>query len=92
MGFSRQEYWSGVPLPLRDIKMCCLKCPVAEGEGGTNSEGSTNADTLPCVKETASRRLLYHTGGSARCSDDLEEWGGGDAGGRLQREGIHVPI
>ena len=41
MGFSRQEYWSGWPLPSPDVSI------------------------LPCVKQAASRQLLYSTGSSA---------------------------
>ena len=41
---------------------------VGEGEGGVNQESSTYISPLPCMKYTASGRLLYSTGGSAQCS------------------------
>ena len=33
MGFSRQEYWSGVPLPLRLNKYYVCKCPCSVDVG-----------------------------------------------------------
>ena len=45
MGFSRQEYWNGVPSPSpvhipEDIKITLKGCPVvAKGSGGTLGEG-----------------------------------------------------
>ena len=41
---------------------------VGGGEGGTNWEMRIDIYTLPCVKQTASGKLLYSTGSSARCS------------------------
>ena len=41
---------------------------VGEREGGASSEGSTDIYTQPCVKQTASGKLLYSTGSSAWCS------------------------
>ena len=40
MGFSRQKYWSGVPLP----------SPAGEEEGRANGESSIKTYTLACVK------------------------------------------
>ena len=39
-----------------------------DGEDGMNGERSVDVHTLPCVKETASGKLLYSTGSSAQCS------------------------
>ena len=42
----------------------------AEGEGGMNSESSINIYILPCVKETASGKLLYITQGAQPVRSD----------------------
>ena len=34
---------------------------------------------LPCVKQIAGGKLLYSLVSSAQCSDDLDEWDGGEA-------------
>ena len=39
-----------------------------EGEGGPGWESSVETHTLPCVKQTASGKLLWNTGTSAQCS------------------------
>ena len=39
-----------------------------EGKGGTNQESSIETYTLPCVKQMASKKLLYTVGSSAWCS------------------------
>ena len=31
MGFSRQEYWSGLPLPSPKCPLYTVKCPLGEG-------------------------------------------------------------
>ena len=41
---------------------------VGEREGGASSEGSTDIYTQPCVKQTASGKLLPRTGSPALCS------------------------
>ena len=65
---------------------------VREGEGGTNWENNTHIYTLPCVKQIASRKLLYSTESSAQ--DSMRTWRGGVGGewvgGRLKKEGIYV--
>ena len=60
------------------------------GRGGTNWESSNDVNTLPCVKQTASRKLLYNTGNSTRCSVTTRTGGMGAAGGRLKWEGKDV--
>ena len=42
-----------------------------EGEGGTNWESSTDRCTLPCVRQTASGKLLLSTGAQPAACDDL---------------------
>ena len=49
-----------------DIKNECGH--MGEGEGGMNWEIRIDIQILACVKETASRNLLYSTGSSAQCS------------------------
>ena len=49
MGFSRQEYWSGVPLPSLEV-----------GQGDMNWE-RIDIYTLPYIKQRASGKLLYST-------------------------------
>ena len=39
-----------------------------EGEGGMSWESRIDIDTLPCVKQLASGRLLHSPGSSIRCS------------------------
>ena len=39
-----------------------------KGEGGMNRESNTDINTVPCIKKTASGKLLYSTGSSSRCS------------------------
>ena len=63
---------------------------VGEGEDGINSKNSTDIYTPPCVKETASGKLLYSTGSPAWCPDNLG--GGVRDGRRLKREGIDIYI
>ena len=41
---------------------------VGEGEGGMNWEIRFDINTLPCVKQVASRNLLYSTESSVQCS------------------------
>ena len=41
---------------------------VGAGGNGPNGESSVDIDTLPCVKQTASGKLLYSTGCSAQGS------------------------
>lgn len=61
-----------------------------EREDGMNYESGIDIYTPPCVKSTASWKLLDSTGSSARVlCDDLG--GGAGVGGReVQREGIYV--
>ena len=60
MGFSRQEYWSGVPLPslithfqgrnrATDAENEHVDGGLGEGEGGTNWEARIDIYTLPRV-------------------------------------------
>ena len=59
---------------------------MGEGEGGTNQGSSTDIYTLPCVKQAASRKLLYSRGSSAWCP--AMTWRGGMVGdGREVQEG-----
>ena len=37
---------------------------MGEGKSGTNEERSLNTYILPCIKWTASEKLLYNTGSS----------------------------
>ena len=46
-----------------------------------NWESSIGKYTLPCVKQIASGKLLYHTGSSAWCSVTIERGGIGWRGG-----------
>jgi len=47
----------------------------------------------PCVKQTASGKLLYNTGSSAWCFGMTRRDGMGvKVGGRFKREGIHVHL
>ena len=50
--------------------------------------------TLPCVKQIASGKLLYDTGSSARCFDDLDGGRKVGMGGKEAQEGgdICIPI
>ena len=41
---------------------------VGKGDSGMNSESDINIYTLLCVKHTASGKLMYSAGSSARCS------------------------
>ena len=41
---------------------------VGNGESGTNRESSIDIYTLPCVKQIATGKLLYHTGSPGWCS------------------------
>ena len=43
-------------------------CGLGRGEVGTNWEIGIDIDTLPYVRQIASRKLLYSTGVSTRCS------------------------
>ena len=56
-----------------------------EGESGINREVGTDIHTLPCIKQTASGKLLYSSGSSAWCSVVI--WSGGMGGGREAKEG-----
>lgn len=49
-----------------------------------NGESSFDIHTLPCIKSTASRKLVL--------CNDLEWWDGGDGVRRLYREGICIHI
>ena len=59
-----------------------------EREGGMSYEIRTAIYKLPCVKQTASGKLVYR-GLSLVLCDDLEGW---DAGGREVREGGDICI
>ena len=63
-----------------------------EGEGGMNLECSTDIYIPPCVKQTASRRLLYGTRSSALYSVRTERVGWERVGGRLKRNGIDASL
>ena len=57
-----------------------------EGVGGMNRETSIDTHTLQCVKQIASRKLLYSRGSSAWCP--AMTWRGGMVGdGREVQEG-----
>lgn len=45
-----------------------------EGEGGLNRKIRTEIDTPPCVKQRASRNLLYSTGAQLGASMVIDEW------------------
>ena len=69
MGFSRQEYWNGVPFPtLEDlpdpgIEPESLESPTLAGEFFTSVP--PHIHTLPWVKEIARGKPLFNTGSSA---------------------------
>jgi len=44
------------------------------------------------VKQITSGNLLYSTGSSVWCCDDLDGWGEERVGGRLKGNGIYVYI
>ena len=77
-GFPRQEYWKG--LPFRPSEH--LPDPGLEP-----ASPASQVDSLPCVKQLASGKLLCDTGSSARCS--VMTWRGGVGGvvGKLKKEG-----
>ena len=52
-----------------------------------NWEIGINIQRLPCVKQIASGNIMYSTGSSAQCCDDLEGWDGGEGGDTC----IHTP-
>ena len=52
---------------------------VGEGEGGTN--GESNIDTLPCVKQMAGEKLPINTGSPGWCSVMTKRSGVGEAEG-----------
>ena len=64
-----------------------------EEEAGRGLNGETGTDTYisPCVKQTASRNMLYSTGSSARCSV-MTQRGGREVGGREVQEGVDICI
>ena len=64
----------------------------AEGEGGMNWESRIVIQTLRCVKQMDTGKLLESTGSSAQCSVMTEGRDGGWAQGRSKREGTHVYI
>ena len=39
-----------------------LEDTAGEGASGTNGESSTNIDTLPCIKQTAGKKLVCNSG------------------------------
>ena len=53
-----------------------------EGEGGMNWESGIDINTFPCIKKTASEKLLHSTGSSSWCS--VMTWSGGIVGGGWQ--------
>ena len=58
-------------------------------EGQINWEIRTDVYTLPCVKQIASRKVLYSTGSSVQCS--VMTWRGRMGVGRsLKREWIYI--
>ena len=60
-----------------------------EGKGQANGESSADIYPPPCVKQTASGKLLHSTGYSSRCSGG--PWVGmGRMGGRSKRERICI--
>ena len=64
-----------------------------EGEGGTNSENSTQTYTLPYVKQIASGNVLCDTGSSTQCCDNLEGWDAVADGRWVQKGGdIFLPV
>ena len=58
------------------------------GEDGMNRERSVDVHTLPCVKETASGKLLYHRKLSSVLCDDLDGWDKGANRGIQEGEDI----
>ena len=62
----------------------------SEGEGGIHWEIRIDVYPLPCVKWTASGKLLCSTGSSALCSVMTERAGMRGVGWKLKREGVYV--
>ena len=52
-----------------------------------NWESSIEIYTLPYAKYIARGKLLYNTGSSTQCFDDLEGWGGVGSGREVQEGG-----
>ena len=63
-----------------------------EEESEANWESSIGIYTLLCVKQTASGKLVYSTGSSARCSVMTESGGMGEVEGVIKKERICVYI
>ena len=64
------------------------------GEGGTKWEIRIDIDTLPCIKQIASGKLLYGTESSAWCSviTQMGAMGGMGVEGSPKKEGMYVYI
>ena len=56
-----------------------------------NWEICIDIDTLPCVKEIASRKLLYGSGSSTRCSV-MTKMSGMEGCGREAQEGQNICV
>ena len=52
MGFSRQEYWSGLPLPPPPLWYTCLKNPMDRGAWRATGPGPTKGQTATEQKYT----------------------------------------
>ena len=97
MGFSRQKYWSGVPLPSliqlywgpKLVKFYPLDS-VGEGEGGMIWENGTETCIISCMKRVASPGSMHDTGCLGLVHwDDPEGWYG-EGGGRRVQDGEHM--
>ena len=55
-----------------------------------NWENTIDTDTLPCIKQRASGKLLYSTGSSAWCSVMTQRGGRGGEGRFKRREYMHT--
>ena len=61
-----------------------------EGEGRMNWENTIDTDTLPCIKQRASGKLLYSMESSAWCSVMTQQGGRGGEGRFKRREYMHT--
>jgi len=100
MGFSRQEYWSGVPLPSlitlytrQQKRHWCINSlldSVGEGEGGMIWENGIEICIISYMKRVTSPGLMHDTGCLGVVHWDNPEGWYGEGGGRRVQDGKHM--